>query len=99
MGPKMQDDLIDAADWAVNQGIARRDRMGLWGWSYSGYATLEALATTARFACGMAMYAPTDLESFVAETDPDPRVLGGRCEPVGNDMTGSSISIMSQTDH
>lgn len=70
-GRKMQDDLIDAADWAINQGIATRDRIGLWGWSYGGYAALEALATSDRFACGMAMYAPTELDSFIAEADPD----------------------------
>jgi dipeptidyl aminopeptidase/acylaminoacyl peptidase len=72
-GRKMQDDLIDAADWAVSQGIAARDRIGIWGWSYGGYATLAALATSDRFACGMAMYAPTELGSFIAEADPDAR--------------------------
>lgn len=70
-GRKMQDDLIDAADWAINQGITTRGHVGIWGWSYGGYAALEALGTTNRFACGMAMYAPTELESFIAEADPD----------------------------
>lgn len=87
-GRKMQDDLIDAADWAINQGIAVRGRIGLWGWSYGGYATLEALATSDRFACGMAMYAPTELESFIAEADPvaQPywrRLIGDNTTPEG----------------
>jgi dipeptidyl aminopeptidase/acylaminoacyl peptidase len=66
-GGKMQDDLVDAAGWAVKQGITSRDRIGIWGWSYGGYATLAALATTDRFACGLAMYAPTELDSFISE--------------------------------
>lgn len=69
-GDKMQNDLEDAADWAVKQGITTRERIGLWGWSYGGYATLQALATSDRFACGLAMYAPTELDSFIAETAP-----------------------------
>jgi acetyl esterase/lipase len=69
-GGKMQDDLIDAADWAIDQRIAARDRIGIWGWSYGGYAALEALATSDRFACGMSMYGPTELDSFIEEANP-----------------------------
>jgi dipeptidyl aminopeptidase/acylaminoacyl peptidase len=70
-GGRMQDDLIDAADWAVQQGIATRGRIGILGWSYGGYATLQALATSDRFACGLAMYAPTELDSFITEGSPE----------------------------
>jgi dipeptidyl aminopeptidase/acylaminoacyl peptidase len=69
-GGRMQDDLIDAADWAIKQGITTRERIGIWGWSYGGYATLAALATSDRFACGLAMYGPTELDSFLAEANP-----------------------------
>jgi dipeptidyl aminopeptidase/acylaminoacyl peptidase len=69
-GGKMQNDLEDAADWAVRQGITTRARIGIWGWSYGGYATLQALATSDRFACGLAMYSPTELDSFIAEANP-----------------------------
>src|SRR4029077_20200376 len=31
-GGKMQDDIVDAADWAVAQGITTRERIGIWGW-------------------------------------------------------------------
>lgn len=64
-GGKMQDDLLDAADWAVKQGITTRDRIGLLGWSYGGYATLAALTTSDRFACGMGMTVITELDSFI----------------------------------
>jgi dipeptidyl aminopeptidase/acylaminoacyl peptidase len=74
-GGKMQHDLEDAADWAVKQGISTRKRIGIWGWSYGGYATLTALATSDRFACGLAMYGPTELDSFIAETSPGPQTV------------------------
>jgi dipeptidyl aminopeptidase/acylaminoacyl peptidase len=65
-GRKMNDDLIDAVDWAVKQGLTERHRVGVWGWSYGGYATLAALTFTPDvFACGMAMYAPTDLQTMM----------------------------------
>lgn len=74
-GGKMQDDLVDAADWAVKQGITTRDRIGIWGWSYGGYATLAALATSDRFACGLSMYGPTELDSFITEGGPAPQAF------------------------
>ena len=65
-GRKMNDDLIDAVDWAVKQDITEKNRVGLWGWSYGGYATLAALTFTPdAFACGMAMYSPTDLQTMM----------------------------------
>ena len=43
---KMHDDLIDAADWVVEQGIADPDRIGIYGGSYGGYATLVGVTFT-----------------------------------------------------
>jgi dipeptidyl aminopeptidase/acylaminoacyl peptidase len=42
-GREMQDDVTDATLWAVQQGIADRDRICITGGSYGGYATLQAL--------------------------------------------------------
>ena len=65
-GRKMQNDVFDAVDWAVRQGITERHRVGIWGWSYGGYATLAALTFTPDvFACGLAMYHPTDLQTLM----------------------------------
>jgi len=69
-GRKMNDDVIDAVDWAVKQGLTERHRVGIWGWSYGGYATLAALTFTPDvFACGMAMYSPTDLQTLMESRD------------------------------
>ena len=40
-GTTMQDDLADAVDWAVQQGIADPKRVCIYGASYGGYAALE----------------------------------------------------------
>ncbi|TIY05805.1 MAG: S9 family peptidase, partial [Mesorhizobium sp.] len=36
-GGRMQDDLDDGVAWAVKEGIADPDRVGLFGASYGGY--------------------------------------------------------------
>ncbi len=65
-GGRMQDDILDAVQWAVKAGIADPKRVAMFGWSYGGYATLEALARSPEtFACGMDLYGPSDL---VAQT-------------------------------
>src|SRR4029077_4240255 len=43
---KMHDDLVDAVEWAVNQGIADPKRIAILGGSYGGYATLVGLTFT-----------------------------------------------------
>jgi dipeptidyl aminopeptidase/acylaminoacyl peptidase len=43
---KMHDDLIDAADWAIRQGYADPKRIGIFGGSYGGYATLVGVTFT-----------------------------------------------------
>lgn len=42
-GGKMQDDLTDATNWAIKQGIADPKRICIYGASYGGYATLEGV--------------------------------------------------------
>lgn len=39
-GGKMQDDVTDATQWAIEQGIAEPDRICIYGGSYGGYAAL-----------------------------------------------------------
>lgn len=43
---KMHDDLIDAVNWAVEQGVADRDRVAIYGGSYGGYAALVGVTFT-----------------------------------------------------
>src|SRR5262249_3222671 len=41
-GRRMQDDLTDAVQWAIDEGYADRERVAIHGGSYGGYAALVA---------------------------------------------------------
>lgn len=45
-GREMQNDLTDAVKWAVEQGIADPKRVGIYGGSYGGYATMAGMTFT-----------------------------------------------------
>ncbi len=45
-GLKMQDDVSDGVRWLVDQGIADPKRVGIYGASYGGYATLAGVTFT-----------------------------------------------------
>ncbi|MEO1232755.1 MAG: S9 family peptidase [Myxococcota bacterium] len=73
-GLEMQDDITDAALWAVEQGIADRDRVGIFGGSYGGYAALRALQVAPDlFRAGASFAGVTDLPSFL---DDDSKYYG-----------------------
>lgn len=70
-GGKMQDDLIDAVNWAINEGIADPERVAIMGGSYGGYAALVGLSMTPEtFACGVDIAGPSNLVSFIATIPP-----------------------------
>ncbi len=61
-GAAMHRDLLDTVEWAVNAGIADRDKVSIMGGSYGGYATLAALTLTPDvFACGVDIVGPSNL--------------------------------------
>jgi dipeptidyl aminopeptidase/acylaminoacyl peptidase len=61
-GGKIQNDLVDAVQWAISSGIADPKRVAIFGASFGGYATLAALAWTPDlFACGVDISGPSDL--------------------------------------
>lgn len=66
-GRKMHDDLIDAVDWAVAEGVTTRDKVAIMGGSYGGYATLAGLAFTPdKFACGVDIVGPSNLFTLLS---------------------------------
>ena len=70
-GLTMHDDLIDAVNWAVSQGIAQEDKVAIMGGSYGGYATLAGLTFTPEtFACGVDIVGPSNLETLLATIPP-----------------------------
>jgi len=68
---KMHDDLIDAVEWAIAEGIADRSRTAIMGGSYGGYATLVGLTFTPEtFACGVDIVGPSNLLTLLESIPP-----------------------------
>jgi|GEM_PF-1350385 len=61
-GRAMQDDVTDATQWAIAQGIAAPDRICVYGWSYGGYAALMGgVREPALYRCIVGAAGPYDL--------------------------------------
>jgi acylaminoacyl-peptidase len=68
---RMHDDLIDAVEWAVAAGIARRDKVAIMGISYGGYATLVGLTFTPDvFCCGVSIVGISNLVTLLENMPP-----------------------------
>ncbi len=70
-GQKMQDDISDGVHWLVEKGIADAGRVGIYGGSYGGYATLAGLAFTPElYACGIDYVGVSNLFTFLQTIPP-----------------------------
>ena len=68
---KMQDDINDAAAWAVEQGFADEDRMCIMGGSYGGYATLAGMTRDPElWACGVDIVGPSHVGTLLKTIPP-----------------------------
>jgi len=68
-GQAMQDDLADAAQWAVAQGIADPQRIAIAGASYGGYAALMGLVRNPEiFRCAVEWVGVTDINLLYTES-------------------------------
>lgn len=68
---KMHQDLIDAVEWAVREGIAERERVAIMGGSYGGYSTLVGLTFTPEvFCCGVDIVGPSSLVTLLENIPP-----------------------------
>ena len=70
-GRNMQNDLVDAVNWAIDQGIADPERVAIYGASYGGYAALAgATFTPDLFCCAVPMMGPSNLVTFLETIPP-----------------------------
>lgn len=68
---KMHDDLIDAVNWLVEQGISDPQKIAIMGGSYGGYATLVGLTFTPDvFAAGVDIVGPSNLITLMQSIPP-----------------------------
>ena len=71
-GGRMHTDVLEQVDWAVEQGITVKDRVAIVGGSYGGYAVLVGMTMTPeRFACGVDLVGPSNLEKFMPHWNVD----------------------------
>ena len=75
-------DLLDGVDFAVEEGFADPDRLGICGLSYGGYLTCYTIGQTNRFKAAVAENPITDLVSRYGTADMGPwgslSELGGK---------------------
>ncbi|MFI4938482.1 MAG: alpha/beta fold hydrolase [Candidatus Berkiellales bacterium] len=68
---KIQEDLLDAVQWAVDQGITSTEQIAIMGRSFGGYATLAALTLTPTvFCCGVDIVGPANLPTLIKHIPP-----------------------------
>ncbi|CAK4084369.1 unnamed protein product [Aphanomyces euteiches] len=71
-GRRMQDDLTDAVEWAVQSGVVDKSRVAIYGRSYGGYAAFAGLAFTPDvYACGVDVVGPSNIKTLLAATPPN----------------------------
>lgn len=62
-GRKMQNDITDAVDWAIDKGFANPKRVCIYGISYGGYAAMAGLTFTPElYKCGINYVGVTDVK-------------------------------------
>jgi dipeptidyl aminopeptidase/acylaminoacyl peptidase len=67
----MHDDLLDAKQWAVSEGITTDEQVAIMGGSYGGYATLVGLTFTPdEFSCGVDIVGPSNLTTLLGSVPP-----------------------------
>ena len=70
-GKAMQDDVTDGVQWLIKQGIADPKRIGIYGGSYGGYATLAGLVFTPDlYAAGVDYVGVSNLFTFIKTIPP-----------------------------
>lgn len=70
-GLKMQDDITDGVLWLIDEGIADHKRIGIYGGSYGGYATLAGLTFTPDlYAAGVDYVGVSNLFTFLETIPP-----------------------------
>ena len=102
-GRQMQDDITDGVQWLIQQGIADPKRIGIYGASYGGYATLAGVTFTPDlYACGVDYVGPSNLFTLLASFPPywgleTPEVLrDGRRPGEGQRVADGSLPPISR---
>ena len=87
----MQNDISDGVKWLIDEGIADPKRVGIYGGSYGGYATLAGLTLTPDlYAAGIDYVGVSNMFTFMKTIPPYWKpMLDMFYEMVGNPKTDS----------
>jgi dipeptidyl aminopeptidase/acylaminoacyl peptidase len=67
----MQHDLTDSVVWAIEQGVADKDNICIYGGSYGGYACLAGLTFTPDlYKCGVDIVGPSNIKTLLDSIPP-----------------------------
>jgi dipeptidyl aminopeptidase/acylaminoacyl peptidase len=94
---KMHDDLIDAVNWAIAEGVADPKRIAIYGASYGGYAAfVGATFTPDVFCCSVPVVGITNLETMLANPPPYwAAFYEQECHRIGDPRTAEGVALLA----
>ena len=93
-GLKMQDDITDGVNWAIDQGIVDKDRVVIFGWSYGGYAALAGITFTPDlYACGIDLWGMSNYFTFYNSFPPQWKPYMGDINRRWGDAVADSLQM------
>ena len=100
-GGKIQDDIIDATRWAIEQGYADGDRVCTYGASFGGYSALMApIRAPEVFNCAIGVAGVYDLQLLFEDGDVQQRTAGNNYlhKVLGGQEAIDAFSPVKQAD-
>jgi dipeptidyl aminopeptidase/acylaminoacyl peptidase len=93
---KMHDDLVDAVNWSITEGIADPKRIAIYGASYGGYAAfVGATFTPEVFCCSVPVVGVTNLETLLANPPPYwASFYETECHRIGDPRTADGVALL-----
>ncbi len=92
-GGLMQDDLVSAAAWLIDEGIADPERICIAGRVYGGYAAaMAAVETPDKFRCAISINGILDLVDFSRKVR---RFVGGEIARGDHGLSGDDLQSVS----
>ncbi|MFC1565605.1 prolyl oligopeptidase family serine peptidase [Candidatus Neomarinimicrobiota bacterium] len=93
-GLKMQDDITDGVNWLIDQGIADKNRIAIFGWSFGGYATLAGVTFTPDlYACGVDLWGMSNYFTFYNSFPPQWKPYMGEINRRWGDAVADSLQM------
>jgi len=93
-GLKMQDDITDGVNWLIDQGIADKDRIAIFGWSFGGYAALAGITFTPDlYACGIDFWGISNYFTFYNSFPPQWKPYMGEINRRWGDAVSDSLQM------